>query len=88
WRCNLLELHRFVSEETFVLPSQAVYEGPTLVIAGGGSEYKVWEHEKLFRTHFPAMILEIFEDAGHWVHMDAPDRFVKRLREWVGSHSS
>jgi pimeloyl-ACP methyl ester carboxylesterase len=88
WRSNLPELYRFVEEETFVLPPDAVYSGPTLVIAGGRSEYKVWEHEKLFRTHFPAMILEIFEDAGHWVHMDAPDRFVHRLREWVSVHAS
>jgi pimeloyl-ACP methyl ester carboxylesterase len=88
WRCNLPELYRFVTEETFELPADAVYEGPTLVIAGGRSEYKVWEHEELFRTHFPAMILEVFEDAGHWVHMDAPDRFVHRLREWLGLQAS
>lgn len=88
WRCNLPELYRFVAEETFELPAEAVYEGPTLVIAGGRSEYKVWEHEKFLRAHFPAMILEIFEDAGHWVHMDAPDRFVKRLREWLDAHPS
>jgi pimeloyl-ACP methyl ester carboxylesterase len=88
WRCNLPELRRFLAEETFQLPPRAVYEGPTLVIAGGRSEYKVWEHEKLLRAHFPAMVLEIFEDAGHWVHMDAPDRFVSRLREWVAAHAS
>lgn len=88
WRCNLPKLRKFVEEETFELPRQAIYEGPTLVIAGGRSEYKVWEHEKLLRTHFPAMILEIFEDAAHWVHMDEPERFVERLREWTGSHAS
>lgn len=88
WRCNLPELRRFLAEETFELPPRAVYEGPTLVIAGGRSEYKVWEHEELLRAYFPAMVLEIFEDAGHWVHMDAPGRFVKRLREWVAAHAS
>jgi pimeloyl-ACP methyl ester carboxylesterase len=88
WRCNLPELRRFLAEETFQLPPRAVYEGPTLVIAGRRSEYKVWEHEKSLRAHFPAMILEIFEDAGHWVHMDAPGRFVRRLREWAAAHAS
>ena len=88
WRCNLPELRRFLAEETFELPAEAVYEGPTLLIAGGRSEYKVWEHEKSLRAHFPAMILEIFEDAGHWVHMDEPDRLVHRLREWVSVHAS
>jgi esterase len=88
WRCNLPELRRFLAEETFELPPRAVYQGPTLVIAGGRSEYSVWEQEKLLRAHFPAMILEIFEDAAHWVHIDAPERFVHRLREWAGAHDS
>ncbi len=88
WRCNLSELRRYVAEEDFELPGRAVYEGPTLVIAGGISEYKVWEHEKLLRAHFPAVTLDVFEDAGHWVHMDAPDRFVHRLREWLDAHAS
>jgi len=88
WRCNLPELRRFLAEEIFELPSGAVYEGPTLVIAGGRSEYRVWEQEELLRAHFPAMVLEIFEDAAHWVHMDAPGRFVNRLKEWADSHPS
>lgn len=88
WRCNLPELRRYAAEEDFELPPRAVYEGPTLVIAGGRSEYKVWEHEKLLRAHFPAMTLDVFEDAGHWVHMDTPDRFIRRLREWVDAHCS
>jgi pimeloyl-ACP methyl ester carboxylesterase len=88
WRCNLPELYRFADEEAFVLRPWAVYDGPALVIAGGRSEYKVWEHENLFRAHFPDMTLDVFEDAGHWVHMDAPGRFTKRLREWVRAHAS
>ncbi|HVY55351.1 MAG TPA: alpha/beta fold hydrolase, partial [Thermodesulfobacteriota bacterium] len=88
WRCNLPELRRYAAEEKSELPPRAVYKGPTLVIAGGRSEYRVWEQEAILKTHFPAMILEILEDAGHWVHIDTPDRFVERLREWVSAHSA
>ncbi|MEQ9618598.1 MAG: alpha/beta fold hydrolase [Deltaproteobacteria bacterium] len=87
WRCNLPELRRFAAEDSFELAEQAIYEGPTLVLAGGKSEYRVWEHETLLRAHFPAMTLEIIEDAAHWVHADAPDRFVQRVREWVNVHA-
>ncbi|MFI5322509.1 MAG: alpha/beta fold hydrolase [Thermodesulfobacteriota bacterium] len=87
WSCNLPELRRFVSEESFELSPRAVYEGPTLVLAGGRSEYRVWEHETLLKAHFPAMTLEIIEDASHWVHMDAPERFVSRIREWLSAHA-
>ena len=86
WRCNLPELRRYVAEENFELPALGVYEGPTLVIAGGRSEYRVWDNEDLLRAHFPEMVLEIFEDSSHWVHMDAPGRFVEQLREWIGLH--
>jgi esterase len=88
WRCNLPELHRFAAEETSEIPPRAVYEGPALVIAGGRSEYRVWEHEELLRAHFPALTLEVFENAGHWVHMDEPGRLVKRLREWANANTS
>jgi esterase len=83
WRCNLPELRRYVEEESFSLPEEAVYEGPTLVIAGGRSEYRVWEHEALLKAHFPAMTLEIIEEAGHWVHADAPERFLQLVREFI-----
>ena len=86
WRCNLPELRRFVAEDTFDLARQGVYEGPTLVIAGGKSEYRVWEHETLLRAHFPAMTLEIVEDAGHWVHVDATVRFLQLIRDWLSTH--
>jgi len=86
WRCNLCELRRYVAEESFSLPEYAVYEGPTLVLAGGRSEYRVWEYKALYKTHFPAMNLEIIEGAGHWLHADAPEAFLRRVREFIGSH--
>lgn len=87
WGCNLPELRRFAAEDSFELPDRAVYEGPTLVLAGGKSEYRVWEHEKLFKAHFPAMTLKIIEDAGHWVQVDAQEVFLQSIREWLNLHS-
>lgn len=85
WRCNLPELRRFAAEDSFDLSSAGVYEGPALVIAGGKSEYRLWEHEALLKAHFPAMKLEVVEDAGHWVHADAPEKFIKILRQWLNA---
>ncbi len=86
WRCNLPELRRFVTEDFFDLKQHGMYEGLTLVIAGGKSEYRLWEHEQLLRAHFPSMTLEIVEGAGHWIHADAPTRFLKLIREWINTH--
>lgn len=87
WQCNLPELKRYAAQESFSLPDGAVYDGPTLVLAGGRSEYRVWEHEAVYKAHFPAMHLEIIEEAGHWVHADAPEFFVNRVREFIRSHA-
>ena len=87
WQCNLPELRRYAAEETFSLPEGAVYEGPTLVLAGGRSEYRVWEQEDEYKSHFPNMSLEIVEDAGHWLHADASEVFLKMVREFITSHS-
>ena len=86
WIPNLKELHRYVLEESFSLPQDAVYEGPTLVLAGGKSEYRVWEQEAVYRAHFPNMEFEVVENAGHWVHADAPEYFTSRVGEFIASH--
>lgn len=85
WQCNLPELRRYAAEETFSLPDEAVFEGPTLVLAGGQSEYRVWEQEDIYKTHFPNMTLEIVRDAGHWLHADASEIFLRRVKDFIGS---
>ena len=63
------------------------YGGPTLVLAGGQSEYKVWEHMDIYKSHFPNMEFEIFEDSGHWLHADAAEQFTERVRSFINSNS-
>ena len=87
WRINLPELYRYVVEEEFEIAHGSKYEGPTLVLAGGRSEYRVWEQEDVYRAHFPNMTLEVFNDAGHWLHSDAFEKFVERVRRFINSAS-
>lgn len=87
WQCNLPEIRRYAAEESFSLPEDAVYDGPTLVLAGGRSEYRVWEQEDVYKTHFPNMTLEIVEDAGHWLHADASEIFLSQVMEFISLHS-
>ncbi len=87
WQCNLPELRRYAAEESFSLSEDAVYNGPTLVLAGGKSEYRVWEQEAEYKSHFPNMTLEIVEDAGHWLHADASEIFLQRVQGFISSHS-
>lgn len=49
------------------------FDGPTLVIEGGRSDYIRAEDRPVMRAFFPQARFETLPDAGHWVHADAPD---------------
>lgn len=83
WQCNLPELLRYVTEESFSLPDGAEYDGPTLILAGGKSEYRVWEHQGIFKEHFPNMKFEVFNESGHWLHADASEKFTERVEDFI-----
>ncbi|MBB4285461.1 alpha/beta fold hydrolase [Roseospira goensis] len=53
-------------------PPGACYEGPTLILAGGASDYVRPAHHATLRALFPAATVETVPDAGHWVHAEAP----------------
>ncbi|KAI8975964.1 Alpha/Beta hydrolase protein [Pilobolus umbonatus] len=65
----------------FPVPEKAVYDKPTLFIAGGRSPYlKPFEHQAdEIRQLFPNMELETVEDAGHWVHSEKPSLVMKSI---------
>lgn len=78
WTVNLdaIELHFDAIVGFPDVPPGQRYEGPTLFIAGGKSDYVRPEHEAEIRRLFPAAMIEVIDEAGHWVHADAPGRFV------------
>ena len=88
WRCNLPELHRFVSDRTrFRLASTDAYVGPTLFVAGGRSEHKISEQKEVIHQHFPNAELVTIPQAGHWVHFEAITEFVDVVASFTDAHS-
>ena len=57
------------------------YEGPTLFVTGGRSDYVRPEHHAGILRLFPNARFETIPDAGHWVHAEQPQKFF----EVVGS---
>jgi pimeloyl-ACP methyl ester carboxylesterase len=58
---------------------------PTLIVWGGRDAIIPVEHAHAAHRALPHSRLEVFEDAGHYPHCDAPDRFVRVLTEFVHS---
>jgi pimeloyl-ACP methyl ester carboxylesterase len=60
------------------------YEGPTLFVAGGRSDYVRPEHHAAIMRLFPNTQLAAIPDAGHWVHAEAPEQFLEVVGAFLG----
>jgi len=58
---------------------------PTLFIKGERSSYITEDDKEEINKLFPNSTIETIPDAGHWVHADSPDRFLRTVREFLES---
>jgi esterase len=83
WRIGLAQIHAAMPEiEDF--REDGRFEGETLVIAGGRSDYIRAEHRPIFQRLFPAARFATIEGAGHWVHAEQPNEFLALLQPFAG----
>lgn len=59
------------------------YDGPTLFLRGGASDYVSEEDEPAIRALFPEARIETVPDAGHWLHAEAPRPFEAAVRSFL-----
>jgi esterase len=81
WRINLRALaSNFPQLIDFPADAETrVYEGRTLFLSGRLSDYVRPDHHPAIRRMFPKAEFEVIDDAGHWVHVDPPERLVERV---------
>ncbi len=58
---------------------------PLLVIWGSRDPIVPARHAETVRSLVPSARIEVFEDAGHWPHLDDPGHFSEVLLDWIGS---
>ncbi|NHN87588.1 alpha/beta fold hydrolase [Acetobacter conturbans] len=61
------------------------YDGPTLFVAGGRSDYIQPVNYPEMKRLFPNYRLTTIEGAGHWVHAEKPNEFFELLTQFIGS---
>ena len=59
------------------------YEKDTLFIKGGLSTHIIDSHLNEIKTHFPTYEIHTIDNAGHWVHVDAPCEFYDITCNWL-----
>jgi esterase len=77
WKPNLAALCANYSHLRGALPVERPFAGPTLFVRGGQSDYIRDADVPLIRRFFPRAQLETIAAAGHWLHAEAPQEFLR-----------
>ncbi|PWG62201.1 alpha/beta fold hydrolase [Spiribacter halobius] len=64
------------------------WEGPAAFIHGGASDYVDSDGAAAIHRYFPAAALQAMPGIGHWVHAEAPEDFMARLRRFLDAEYS
>ena len=83
WRFNLEALASEYGKIIGPVMPEKRYDGPTLLVRGGRSDYVTDADVEQMRGMFPAIQVAMIADAGHWVHMDAADELLDVIRAFV-----
>lgn len=85
WMVNLEALGREMDTIGGVpaIRPDSKYDGDTLFINGGASDYVLSSHHQLIRHLFPKVQFHTIEGAGHWVHAEKPHDFMNVLSEFL-----
>lgn len=86
WRANLPVLEREMAAISGFpsIPRGVSYDGATMFVAGGRSEYVRREHAGAVRALFPRAELRVVREAGHWVHAERVDDFLAVVSPFLG----
>jgi esterase len=87
WTVNLdaLERHFDAIAGFPSVPAGERFDGPTLFVVGGRSDYVRPEHHAEIARLFPAAEFAVLAGAGHWVHADAPGPFIDAVGRFLSA---
>ncbi|MGB0837998.1 MAG: alpha/beta fold hydrolase [Flavobacteriaceae bacterium] len=84
FRFNLSALTEHNNEVGAPLPSFTEYLGPALFLKGGDSGYLSLSDTALIEAHFPNFEMVEIPNAGHWLHAENPQDFLKACFLFLG----
>lgn len=61
------------------------YEGPTLFLRGGNSDFIDDAHHAAIENLFPMAEHSVIDDAGHWVHAEKPAEVIAEIQRFIRS---
>jgi esterase len=84
WQLNLDALESSM-DDIIGWPEEVTgpFDGPTLFLSGGASDYVRTEHRDRIKALFPAARFAKLPDAGHWLHAEKPRDFEATARVFL-----
>lgn len=83
WRLNLQAIAANMDYIFSGIESNSSFDKPVLFIKGTKSDYIHDSHYPLIHKLFPDSSVAEIENAGHWVHVDAPDEICRLFGEFL-----
>lgn len=83
WQTNLESIDANYERLNEAISSESSFDKPTLFIRGKRSDHVRGEDLPFIRKLFPRTEFYDIAGAGHWVHADAPEAFLRKVREFL-----
>lgn len=87
WKLNLDTLASEMDKILSFPDIDGSYEGPTLFLSGGQSDYVLPEHRDRIRALFPKARFAKMPKAGHWLHAEDPRGFEASVRAFLAQYA-
>lgn len=83
WRVHLEGIAANYDRLREAVDSALPFPGPALFVRGGRSDYIGADDVAEIHRLFPSAKIVTLPDAGHWVHVDAPDAFARAVGQFL-----
>ena len=83
WKLNLDALAQAMPEILGFPQISDGFDGPTLFLHGGNSDYVAPQYHGLIKTQFPKAEFAAIAGAGHWLHAEKPREFQTAVEQFL-----
>lgn len=83
WKFNLKSIFEHYPEILDNIEIDFPFEGKTLFLSGGASDYVLESDREEILAHFPEANFVVLDGVGHWVHAEAPDHFMEKVEAFL-----
>jgi pimeloyl-ACP methyl ester carboxylesterase len=83
WKIHLAAIDRNYDKLGRGVAPERTFDKPTLFIRGARSNYIEDDDAPLIRQMFPQAEIATLPEAGHWIHVDAPEKFFQTVLNFL-----